>query len=137
MSESDVAEEERGIFRPFTRETLAAIDARIAEENERKKNQPAQTDDEFLDEPQEDPLFEAGMPLPNPLQEELPEELVATPLEDIDKYYQNQKVREKKSSLYYVPPKSDRWCIWGSPEPPAFFKTFNEVPNVASSIGVI
>lgn len=30
-------EEERSVFRPFTRETLAAIEARIAEENAKKK----------------------------------------------------------------------------------------------------
>ena len=36
-SESILDEDERSIFQPFTRESLAAIDARIDEENAKKK----------------------------------------------------------------------------------------------------
>lgn len=32
-----ISEEERSLFRPFTRESLAVIEARIAEENEKQK----------------------------------------------------------------------------------------------------
>lgn len=32
-----VSEEERSLFRPFTRESLKAIEIRIAEENEKQK----------------------------------------------------------------------------------------------------
>lgn len=34
---SDLSEEERSLFRPFTRESLAAIEARIAEEYAKQK----------------------------------------------------------------------------------------------------
>lgn len=39
MSEDSdsVSEEERSLFRPFTRESLAAIEARIAEEHAKQK----------------------------------------------------------------------------------------------------
>ncbi|XP_064104911.1 sodium channel protein para-like isoform X2 [Macrobrachium nipponense] len=103
-------EEERSVFRPFTRESLAAIEARIAEENAkktelqkkkdegegggmrfgRKKKEPVYDDDD--DEgPQADPNLEQGLPIPNRLQSQFPEDLVGTPLEDIDPYYHNQK----------------------------------------------
>jgi hypothetical protein len=36
------------------------------------------------------------MPLPIRLAAEFPDELVATPIEDIDPYYQNKKVRHFK-----------------------------------------
>ncbi|GAB6019017.1 hypothetical protein CHUAL_000648 [Chamberlinius hualienensis] len=90
MSESDLGEEDRGIFRLFTRESLNAIHTRIAEEKEKLKDNPPPKDDEFVDEPQPDPIFEAAMTLPSALANELPPELTATPLEDIDKFYQNQ-----------------------------------------------
>ena len=38
-----------------------------------------------------DPVLEGGMPLPIRLAAEFPEELVATPLEDIDPYYGKEK----------------------------------------------
>lgn len=34
---SSISEEERSLFRPFTRESLSAIEGRIAEENEKQK----------------------------------------------------------------------------------------------------
>jgi hypothetical protein len=39
-----------------------------------------------------DPMLEAGLPLPRALQREFPPELIATPIEDIDKYYENKMV---------------------------------------------
>lgn len=38
-------------------------------------------------------MLEAGLPLPRALQREFPPELIATPIEDIDKYYENKRVR--------------------------------------------
>ncbi|XP_076069518.1 sodium voltage-gated channel paralytic isoform X2 [Oratosquilla oratoria] len=105
-------EEERSLFRPFTRESLAAIEARIAEENAkkkelqkkkeegegggmkfgRKKKESVCVDEDDDDEgPQPDPNLEQGMPLPNRMTPQFPEEMVGTPLEDIDSYYHNQK----------------------------------------------
>ena len=49
-------------------------------------------DDDDADGPAPDPALEYGMPLPIRLAAEFPPELVATPIEDIDTYYQNKKV---------------------------------------------
>ncbi|KAK8729296.1 hypothetical protein OTU49_008750 [Cherax quadricarinatus] len=92
-------EEERSVFRPFTRESLAAIEARIAEENAKKnelqkkkeEGEAVYNEDDDDEGPQADPNLEQGMPLPNRLQQMFPDELVGTPLEDIDPYYMNQK----------------------------------------------
>ncbi|CAM1295090.1 para (predicted) [Pycnogonum litorale] len=111
MSEdvTDEVEEERSIFRPLTRESLAAIDARLAEENARKKEEkeratkaengekdPDVPDDMYVPQQHEiiedpDPLLEAGMPLPRSYANELTKDVSATPLEDIDEYYRNKK----------------------------------------------
>ncbi|XP_071512580.1 sodium channel protein para isoform X17 [Panulirus ornatus] len=126
-------EEERSVFRPFTRESLAAVEARIAEENAKKNelqkkkeegegggmkfgrkkkergkkgkgvrgsgggggegvgDEAVYNDDDDEEGPQADPNLEQGMPLPNRLQQVFPDDLVGTPLEDIDPYYHNQK----------------------------------------------
>lgn len=39
-----------------------------------------------------DPMLEAGLTLPRALQREFPPELIATPIEDLDKYYENKMV---------------------------------------------
>ena len=49
-------------------------------------------DDDDADGPAPDPALEYGMPLPIRLAAEFPPELVATPIEDIDSFYQNKKV---------------------------------------------
>ena len=49
-------------------------------------------DDDDADGPAPDPALEIGMPLPIRLAAEFPPELVATPIEDIDVFYQNKKV---------------------------------------------
>lgn len=107
MSADDQSDEEVvPIFRPFTRESLAAIEARIAEEKARKEHAQKGGEDGGGGEPQEehhrehegeplepDPNLEAGMPLPKMLLNELTPEVTAIPLEDIDKYYENKTVR--------------------------------------------
>nr|AAP20106.1 voltage-sensitive sodium channel alpha-subunit [Pediculus humanus] len=93
------SEEEQRLFRPFTRESLAAIEQRIAQENEKfkeleKKRADGEIryDDEDEDEgPQPDPTLEQGVPIPVRMQGEFPQELASTPLEDIDSYYHNQR----------------------------------------------
>ncbi|XP_015185100.1 PREDICTED: sodium channel protein para isoform X7 [Polistes dominula] len=109
--ESDsITEEERSLFRPFTRESLTAIEARIAEEHakqkelekkraegeggfgRKKKKKEVRYDDEDEDEgPQPDPALEQGAPIPVRLHNVFPPELASTPLEDIDTFYQNQR----------------------------------------------
>ncbi|KMQ96399.1 sodium channel protein para [Lasius niger] len=101
MSEDSdsLSEEERSLFRPFTRESLAAIDARIAEEEARQKELQQRRaegevryDDEDEDEgPQPDPMFEQGGPIPVRMHNDFPPELASTPLEDIDTFYHNQR----------------------------------------------
>ncbi|XP_012272837.1 sodium channel protein para isoform X4 [Orussus abietinus] len=121
MSEdsNSVSEEERSLFRPFTRESLAAIETRIAEEHakqkelekkraegevrsilyfdtprygRKKKKKEVRYDDEDEDEgPQPDPMFEQGAPIPVRMHNEFPPELASTPLEDIDSFYHNQR----------------------------------------------
>ncbi|XP_076621081.1 sodium voltage-gated channel paralytic isoform X26 [Colletes latitarsis] len=92
-------EEERSLFRPFTRESLAAIEARIAKEHAKQKElekkraeSEVRYDDEDVDEgPQPDPMLEQGAPIPVRLHNEFPPELASTPLEDIDTFYHNQR----------------------------------------------
>ncbi|XP_043470788.1 sodium channel protein para isoform X7 [Leptopilina heterotoma] len=101
MSEvsGSISEEERSLFRPFTRESLAAIEQRISEQEAKQKELEKKRaegevryDDEDEDEgPQPDPMFEQGAPLPVRLHNEFPPELASTPLEDIDSFYFNQR----------------------------------------------
>ncbi|XP_050314710.1 sodium channel protein para isoform X6 [Anthonomus grandis grandis] len=109
VASDSFSEEERSLFRPFTRESLAAIEARIAEEyakqkelekkraegepgfGRRKKKKEIRYEDEDEDEgPQPDQTLEQGLPLPVRLQGGFPPELASTPLEDIDPFYSNQ-----------------------------------------------
>jgi hypothetical protein len=51
-------------------------------------------EDEDEDEgPQPDSTLEQGLPIPVRLQGSFPPELASTPLEDIDPFYSNQRVR--------------------------------------------
>ncbi|CAH1103074.1 unnamed protein product [Psylliodes chrysocephalus] len=109
VASDSFSEEERSLFRPFTRESLAAIEARIAEEyakqkelekkraegetgfGRRKKKKEIRYEDEDEDEgPQPDATLEQGLPIPVRLQGSFPPELASTPLEDIDPFYHNQ-----------------------------------------------
>ncbi|CAL1291642.1 unnamed protein product [Larinioides sclopetarius] len=108
MSADDQSDEEVvPIFRPFTRESLAAIEARIAEEKARKEHEqkgedgedhaedphrpPAARGYESDDGLEPDPNLEAGMPVPKMLMAAVSPDILAIPLEDIDKYYENKK----------------------------------------------
>ncbi|XP_018568934.1 sodium channel protein para isoform X2 [Anoplophora glabripennis] len=109
VASDSFSEEEVSLFRPFTRESLAAIEARIAEEHakqkelekkraegetgfgRRKKKKEIRYEDEDEDEgPQPDATLEQGLPIPVRLQGSFPPELASTPLEDIDPFYHNQ-----------------------------------------------
>lgn len=77
-------------FRPFSRESLKAIEKRIAEENAKKpKGEKRKRNDENGLKPSRD--LEAGKSLPL-LYGDVPKGMVSTPLEDLDPYYCNQKV---------------------------------------------
>ncbi|XP_045563418.1 sodium channel protein type 2 subunit alpha isoform X2 [Salmo salar] len=75
-------------FRPFCRESLDAIERRIADENAKKsKAKPNNNDD---DGPKPSSDLEAGKSLPL-IYGDIPKGLVSTPLEDLDTFYSNQK----------------------------------------------
>ncbi|XP_052563391.1 sodium channel protein para isoform X34 [Culex pipiens pallens] len=105
-----ISEEERSLFRPFTRESLLVIEERIANEQakqrelekkraegetgfgRKKKKKEIRYDDEDEDEgPQPDSTLEQGVPIPVRMQGSFPPELASTPLEDIDAFYSNIK----------------------------------------------
>ncbi|KAG9271502.1 sodium channel protein type 2 subunit alpha-like [Astyanax mexicanus] len=77
-------------FFPFTRESLQAIEERIAKENDKKNknDEEKNTDEESTRKPQRD--LEAGKKLPL-IYGDIPQGLVSTPLEDMDPFYCNQK----------------------------------------------
>lgn len=76
-------------LRRFTRESLAALERRIAEE-QAKSTKEAQKNTQ---PPKPRPDLEAGKQLPR-IFGDIPPELIGVPLEDIDPfYYKNQKVR--------------------------------------------
>uniref|UniRef100_A0A3Q1H571 Sodium channel protein n=1 Tax=Acanthochromis polyacanthus TaxID=80966 RepID=A0A3Q1H571_9TELE len=76
-------------FRRFSRESLQAIEKRIAEEKAKKpKGEKRKRNDENESKPNRD--LEAGKSLPL-LYGDIPAGMVSTPLEDLDPYYCNQK----------------------------------------------
>uniref|UniRef100_A0A3B4XXN5 Sodium channel protein n=1 Tax=Seriola lalandi dorsalis TaxID=1841481 RepID=A0A3B4XXN5_SERLL len=76
-------------FHRFSRESLKAIEGRIAEENAKKpKGEKKKRNDENKLKPSSD--LEAGNSLPL-LYGDIPKGMVSTPLEDLDPYYCNQK----------------------------------------------
>uniref|UniRef100_A0A8C2DII4 Sodium channel protein n=1 Tax=Cyprinus carpio TaxID=7962 RepID=A0A8C2DII4_CYPCA len=87
-------------FHKFTRESLKAIESRIAEENARKSKdkQERNKDDESRRKPNSG--LEAGKNLPF-IYGDVPRGLVSTPLEDLDQFYSNQRtfivVNKKKT----------------------------------------
>ncbi|KAJ1136942.1 hypothetical protein NDU88_003355 [Pleurodeles waltl] len=74
-------------LKPFTRESLAAIEKRIADDLVRKAKQI-----EVLEEnlPKPNNGLEAGKNLPL-IYGDPPPSVIAVPLEDLDPYYRNQK----------------------------------------------
>ncbi|XP_053071171.1 sodium channel protein type 3 subunit alpha isoform X4 [Acinonyx jubatus] len=75
-------------FRLFTRESLAAIEKRAAEEKAQKPKREQDNDDENKPKPNSD--LEAGKNLPF-IYGDIPPEMVSEPLEDLDPYYISKK----------------------------------------------
>lgn len=75
-------------FRPFTSDSLAAIEKRIAIRKEKKKSK-----DKAAAEPQPRPQLDlkASRKLPK-LYGDIPRDLTAKPLEDLDPFYRDHKV---------------------------------------------
>lgn len=76
-------------FRPFCRESLHAIERRIAEVNE-KKPKGKQRKHSKEDGPKPNRDLEAGQLLPF-IYGDIPKGMVSTPLEDMDPFYRNKK----------------------------------------------
>ncbi|EMP38708.1 Sodium channel protein type 1 subunit alpha [Chelonia mydas] len=76
-------------FHYFTRESLAAIEQRIAAEKAKCSKQDRKDDDENGPKPNSD--LEAGKSLPF-IYGDIPPGMVSEPLEDLDPYYINKKV---------------------------------------------
>uniref|UniRef100_A0A8C0F999 SCN2A protein n=2 Tax=Strigidae TaxID=30459 RepID=A0A8C0F999_BUBBB len=76
-------------FRYFTRDSLAAIEKRSAEEKAKKPKQE-HTDDDDENGPKPNSDLEAGKTLPF-IYGDIPPGMVSEPLEDLDPYYINKK----------------------------------------------
>ena len=75
-------------FRPFTPDSLAAIKKRIAIQKEKKKSK-----DWKAAEPEPRPQLDLKVSRKLPkLYGDIPCDLIATPLEDLDPFYSNHKV---------------------------------------------
>ncbi|KAM4796050.1 sodium channel protein type 8 subunit alpha [Rhinophrynus dorsalis] len=79
-------------FKAFTRESLAAIEKRIAQEKNKKppKQDSSHRDDDDENKPKPNSDLEAGKNVPF-IYGDVPSELVAVPIEDLDPFYLNQK----------------------------------------------
>ncbi|XP_028928787.1 sodium channel protein type 8 subunit alpha isoform X2 [Ornithorhynchus anatinus] len=79
-------------FKPFTPESLANIEKRIAEDKVKKPPKPdsSHRDDDEDSKPKPNSDLEAGKSLPF-IYGDIPQGLVAVPLEDFDPYYLTQK----------------------------------------------
>nr|XP_033473383.1 sodium channel, voltage-gated, type I-like, alpha isoform X2 [Epinephelus lanceolatus] len=89
-------------FRPFSRESLKAIEARIAEETAKKSEGEKEKRDDEENELKPSRDLEAGKSLPL-LYGDPPKNMVSIPLEDLDPYYCNQKtfiVLNKGKSIF-------------------------------------
>ncbi|XP_058478816.1 sodium channel, voltage-gated, type I-like, alpha isoform X2 [Solea solea] len=88
-------------FRPFTRESLNAIERRIAQENAKKpKGEKKKRNDENVPKASRDLGTGKSLPL---LYRDIPKGMVSTPLEDLDPFYSNQKtfiVLNKGKTIY-------------------------------------
>lgn len=84
-------------LRPFTRESLAAIERRALEEEARLQRNKQMEIQETERKPRSD--LEAGKNLPL-IYGDPPPEVIGIPLEDLDPYYSNKKVRASGGSLY-------------------------------------
>ncbi|XP_053311786.1 sodium channel protein type 8 subunit alpha [Spea bombifrons] len=79
-------------FKAFTRESLAAIEKRIAEEKNKKppKQDSSHRDDDDENKPKPNGDLEAGKNVPF-IYGDVPSKLIADPIEDLDPFYLNKK----------------------------------------------
>lgn len=84
-------------LRPFTRESQAAIERRVMEEEARQQRNKQME----IEEPEQKPCsdLEAGKSLPL-IYGDPPPEVIGIPLEELDPYYSDKKVRAWEASLH-------------------------------------
>lgn len=92
-------------FKPFTPESLANIERRIAESKIKKppKADGSHREDDEESKPKPNSDLEAGKSLPF-IYGDIPQGLVAVPLEDFDPYYLTQKVSWRRARPRMPPP---------------------------------
>ena len=88
-------------LRPFTRESLAAIERRVLEEEARQLRNKQMEIEDTERKPRSD--MEAGKNLPL-IYGDPPPEVIGIPLEDLDPYYSDKKVRAREASLHLSVP---------------------------------
>uniref|UniRef100_A0A8C7ALZ3 Sodium channel protein n=1 Tax=Neovison vison TaxID=452646 RepID=A0A8C7ALZ3_NEOVI len=112
-------------FRPFTSDTLATIEKRISIQKEKKKCK-----DQTTSEPQPRPQLDLKVSRKLPkLYGDIPRELIARPLEDLDPFYRNHKtfmVLNKKRTIYRFSAKRALFI----------FGPFNPIRSLAIKISV-
>ncbi|NWU88057.1 SCNBA protein, partial [Onychorhynchus coronatus] len=91
-------------FRPFTPESLAAIEQRIAEKTKQSEEVEGKKKDHRVEEEQLYPQFhlKIGKRLPDHYGD-IPAELIGEPLEDLDPYYNDHKtfmVLNKRRTIF-------------------------------------
>lgn len=79
-------------LRLLTRESVVAIEKRFAEEKAKKPSKDRRDDDDE-NGPKPNSDLEAGKGLPF-IYGDLPSEMVTEPMEDLDPYYSNKRVRD-------------------------------------------
>ncbi|XP_061330268.1 sodium channel protein type 5 subunit alpha-like isoform X2 [Pezoporus flaviventris] len=101
-------------FRPFTRESLAAIEKRIAEKKSQQAKAKRENEDKEVDKNKLTPKLDLKTckKLPS-LYGDLPVELIGEPLEDIDSYYSDHKTFMvlNKSRIIYRFTATSALCI--------------------------
>lgn len=94
-------------FKKFTPESLANIEKRINDEKNKKPPKPrsdsSHRDTSDENEPKPNSDLEAGKSLPF-IYGDIPQGMAATPLEDLDPYYVNQKVSPHTPACDTFPP---------------------------------
>ena len=80
----------RAQFRPFTRESLERIESRMIEKAAVGVKKRGEEGYVYHQQKEPDKVLEAGQPIPRPLERNFPEDLIATPIEDLDPYYESE-----------------------------------------------
>ncbi|KAF7652912.1 hypothetical protein LDENG_00090720 [Lucifuga dentata] len=127
-------------FKKFTPETLANIEKRIQEEKNKKPPKPrsdsSHRDTSDENEPQANRDLEAGKSLPF-IYGDIPEGMVATPLEDLDPFYLNQKtfiVLNKGKTIFRFSATPSFMIIMCTILTNCIFMTFSDPPEWSKQV---